>query len=37
MGTSQQNREEARQLMAGVDEGVAAGLLRGALDLHVHS
>ncbi|WP_127754274.1 DUF6282 family protein [Devosia sp. 1566] len=37
MGTSAQNREQVRQLMAGVDEDVAAGLLRGALDLHVHS
>jgi hypothetical protein len=34
---SQRNREEARRLMAGVDEAVAANLLRGALDLHVHS
>src|SRR5690606_3800699 len=37
MATSGQNREEARRLMAGVDEEVAARLLRGALDLHVHS
>jgi hypothetical protein len=34
---SQRNREEVRRLMAGVDEAVAARLLRGALDLHVHS
>jgi len=31
------NREEARRLIAGVDEDVAARLLKGALDLHVHS
>ena len=37
MGTSEQNREQARRLMAGVDEEVAARLLRGAIDLHVHS
>jgi len=34
---SQRNREEVRRLMAGVDEDLAASLLRGALDLHVHS
>ena len=37
MGTSQENREQARSLMAGVDDDVAARLLKGALDLHVHS
>ena len=37
MATSEQNREEARRLMAGVDEDLASRLLRGALDLHVHS
>ncbi|MDP2780626.1 DUF6282 family protein [Devosia sp.] len=37
MATSEQNREEARRLMAGVDEDLAARLLRGAVDLHVHS
>jgi hypothetical protein len=37
MGTSEQNREQARRLIAGVDEDVAARLLRGAIDLHVHS
>lgn len=34
---SKRNREEVRKLMAGVDEALAASLLRGALDLHVHS
>ncbi|QQR38453.1 DUF6282 family protein [Devosia rhizoryzae] len=37
MGTSQENREQARGLMAGVDEAAAARVLKGALDLHVHS
>ena len=37
MATSEQNREQARSLMAGVDEEVAARLLKGAIDLHVHS
>jgi hypothetical protein len=34
---SKRNREEVRKLIAGVDEALAASLLRGALDLHVHS
>lgn len=37
MGTSQENREQARSLIAGVDEDAAARVLKGALDLHVHS
>jgi hypothetical protein len=31
------NREEVRRLIAGIDEATAARLLKGALDLHVHS
>lgn len=31
------NREEVRRLIAGVDDATAARLLKGALDLHVHS
>lgn len=34
---TKRNREEVRALIAGVDDGRAAALLRGALDLHVHS
>uniref|UniRef100_UPI0031016E0F DUF6282 family protein n=1 Tax=Neorhizobium sp. EC2-8 TaxID=3129230 RepID=UPI0031016E0F len=34
---TKRNREEVRRLIAGVDEALAASLLRGALDLHVHS
>jgi hypothetical protein len=34
---SKRNREEVRKLIASVDEALAASLLRGALDLHVHS
>ena len=34
---SKRNRDEVRRLIAGVDEALAASLLRGALDLHVHS
>jgi hypothetical protein len=34
---AKRNREEARRLIAGVDDALAASLLRGALDLHVHS
>ncbi len=34
---SKRNREEARRMIASVDEALAASLLRGALDLHVHS
>lgn len=37
MATSEQNREEVRRLMAGVDEAAAASVLKGAIDLHVHS
>jgi hypothetical protein len=37
MGTSEENREEARRLIAGIDDDVAARLLKGAIDLHVHS
>src|SRR5215217_1182282 len=37
MGTSQENREQARSLMGGVEDDLAAQLLKGALDLHVHS
>jgi len=31
------NREQVRQLIAGIDDGLADGLLKGAIDLHVHS
>lgn len=31
------NREEVRRLIAGIDDATANGLLKGALDLHVHS
>lgn len=34
---TKRNREEVRELIAGVDEALAAKLLHGALDLHVHS
>lgn len=34
---TKRNREEVRRLIAGVDEALAASLLRGSLDLHVHS
>ncbi|MDR6817460.1 hypothetical protein J2X76_002636 [Neorhizobium sp. 2083] len=34
---TKRNREEVRRLIAGVDDALAASLLRGALDLHVHS
>lgn len=34
---TKRNRQEVRALIAGVDEERAAALLRGALDLHVHS
>ncbi|WP_454744440.1 DUF6282 family protein [Ciceribacter selenitireducens] len=34
---TKRNREEVRALIGGVDEERAAALLRGALDLHVHS
>lgn len=34
---TKRNREEVRALIADVDDGRAAALLRGALDLHVHS
>ncbi len=34
---SKRNRDEVRRLIASVDEALAASLLRGALDLHVHS
>ncbi|MCK8779237.1 DUF6282 family protein [Rhizobium sp. NTR19] len=34
---TKRNREEVRRLIAGVDEALAASILRGALDLHVHS
>ncbi|MBD0413870.1 DUF6282 family protein [Oryzicola mucosus] len=31
------NREEVRRLIAGIDDSVANDLLKGAIDLHVHS
>ncbi|UIY31901.1 DUF6282 family protein (plasmid) [Neorhizobium galegae] len=31
------NRQEVRRLIAGVDDELASTLLRGAVDLHVHS
>lgn len=34
---SNRNREEVRRLIAGIDEDTASRLLKGALDLHVHS
>lgn len=32
-----ENREKARALMATIDDGVVDGLMKGAVDLHVHS
>lgn len=34
---SEDNRTEVRNLIADIDEGVVDGLMRGALDIHVHS
>ncbi|MCC2612891.1 DUF6282 family protein [Neorhizobium petrolearium] len=34
---AKRNREEVRRLMAGIDDARANALLKGAIDLHVHS
>ena len=35
--SSKSNREEVRKLIAGIDDKVVDGLMKGAVDLHVHS
>ncbi|WP_196258136.1 DUF6282 family protein [Pelagibacterium limicola] len=37
MSSKEENRAEVRKIIATVDAGVVDGLLKGAIDLHVHS